>query len=137
MTKSTTKTNAEPMTNRGLVESGCSVKRAKTSTPVETTREIRRRAVDAGSVVISQRSLAWERDEAARKANAALARIARFVDLAKSDTAEGRAPCANDWRNLFADVAAGLEAAARREALDDSRSKFEYATADLDAENDG
>lgn len=107
-----------------------------TSKP-ETATPIRRRAVDADSVAISRRSLAWERDEAARKANAALARIARFVDLAKSDTAEGRAPCANDWRNLFADVAAGLEAAARREALDDSRSKFEYATADLDAENDG
>lgn len=112
------------------------MKRGKTSTPVETTREIRRREVDADSVKISQRSLAWERDESARKAHAALSRVARFVKLAETDTAEGRPPSANDWRNLFADVAAGLEAAAKREALDDARSKFAYAL-DLEPETNG
>jgi hypothetical protein len=87
--------------------------------------------VDAFSVAIESRSLAWERNESARRVQVALDRVARFVETARADTADGHAVATCDWRNLFAVVTEGLEAASRRDALDAAQTALRNATAAL------
>lgn len=113
------------------------MKRGAKPTPAPVTRDRAPRVVDAHAVAIESRSLTWAHDENARKAHEAVERVSRFVDSAKTDAREGRPTSSNDWRNLFAVVAAGLEAATRREALDDARAKFAYATEELEPECNG
>lgn len=86
-------------------------------------RVVRTCTVDADSVKIAETSMGHHIRHANDREATALSRIKHFIDSAERGNVH-----VGDWSNLFAVVAAGLEAAVQRETMTSAHGNLKFAT---------
>lgn len=124
------------MTTRGVVvlldgAQAQEVNMAKAKPKAETPKKVNKRVIDGDWVHVVERSNRSSIEHERIKVQSALRRVASFVHSSGIGDGGGLLVTTDDWRNLFATVAAGLEATTRLETMVADDKNFTTATAEV------